>query len=91
VTEYSDEERLNIIEEHGGNPAELQRQADEATRAQAPTVREGDLARCRGLHKSCIKVAQGITVPREKIADFLSYVVRELSAPNITAARSASR
>jgi hypothetical protein len=84
VTEYSDEELLNIIEEQGGNPAELQRQADEATRAQAPTVREGDLPRGAGpaqiIHEGG---AQGITVPREKIAAFLSYVVRELRSRSL--------
>jgi hypothetical protein len=52
VTEYSDEELLNIIKEQGGDPAELQRQADEAVRAQAPEVREGDLPGDRGLRKS---------------------------------------
>jgi hypothetical protein len=84
VTEYSDEELLNIIEEQGGDPAELQRQADEAVRAQAPTVREGDLPRGPGPVQIMGEAnAQGITVPREKIVDFLSCVVRGLGSRSL--------
>jgi hypothetical protein len=76
VTEYSDEELLNIIEEQGGDAAELQRQADEAVRAQAPTAREGDLPRGPGPAQIMGEAsAQGITVPREKIGAFVSCVV----------------
>jgi len=79
VTEYGDEELLNIIEEQGGNPAELQRQADEAVRAQAPTAREGDLPRGPGPAQIMGEAnAQGITVPREQIGAFVSCVVSGL-------------
>jgi hypothetical protein len=76
VREYSDEELLNIIKEQGGDPPELQRQADEAVRAQAPTAREGDLPRGPGPAQIMGKAsAQGITVPREQIGAFVSCVV----------------
>ena len=84
MTEYSDEELLNIIKEQGGDPAELQRQADEAVREQAPTVREGDLPRGPGPEQIMGEAdAQGITVPREKIADFLSCVVGGLRSRSL--------
>jgi hypothetical protein len=85
VTEYGDEELLNIIEEQGGDPAELQRQADEAVRAQAPTVREGDLPRGPGPAQIIGEAsAQGITVPREKIGAFVSCVVGELRGSSVS-------
>jgi hypothetical protein len=87
VTEYGDEELLNIIEEQGGDPAELQRQADEAVRAQAPTVREGDLSRGPGPAQIIGEAsAQGITVPREKIGAFVSCVVGELRGRSVSEA-----
>ena len=87
MTEYSDEELLNIIEEQGGDAAELQRQADEAARGQAPTVREGDLPRGPGPVQIMGEAsAQGITVPREKIADFLSCVVGRLRSRSLSEA-----
>ncbi len=79
MTEDGDEELLNVIEEQGGNPAELQRQADEAVRAGAPTAREGDLPRGPGPAQIMGEAsAQGITVPREHIVAFVSCVVSEL-------------
>jgi hypothetical protein len=84
VTEHNDLELRNIIEEQGGDAAEFQRQADEATRAQAPTVREGDLP--QGPTPAVIMEeasAQGITVPREKIKDFLFCVVGGLSSRSL--------
>jgi hypothetical protein len=81
VTEYSDEELLNIINEQGGDVAELQRQADEAVRAKAPTVREGDLPRGPGPAQIMGEaMAQGITIPREKIGAFVSCVVDRLGS-----------
>jgi hypothetical protein len=79
VTEYSDQELRNIIEEQGGDASEFQRQSDEATRAQAPTIREGDLPQGpTPTHIMDEASAQGITVPREQIGAFLSCVVREM-------------
>ena len=79
MTEYSDEELLNIIKEQGEDPAELQRQSDEAARAQAPTYREGDLPRGPGPVQIMGEASsQGITVPREQIGAFVSCVVREM-------------
>ena len=87
VTEYSDEELLNIIKEQGGDPAELQRQADEAVRAQAPEVREGDLPRGPGPAQILGEAsAQGITVPREKIGAFVSCVVGGLRSRSLSEA-----
>jgi hypothetical protein len=87
VTEYSDEELLSIIEEQGGDPAELQRQADEAVRAQAPAAREGDLPRGPGPAQIMGEAsAQGITVPREKIGTFVSCVVRGLGSRSLSEA-----
>ena len=84
MTEYSDEELLDIIKEQGGDPAELQRQADEATRAQAPTFREGDLPRGPGPAQIMGEAsAQGITVPREQIGSFVSCVVREMRSKSL--------
>ncbi len=84
MTEYSDEELLSIIEEQGGDPAELQRQADEAVRAQAPTAREGDLPRGPGPAQIMGEAsAQGITVPREKIGAFVSCVVGGLGSKQL--------
>jgi hypothetical protein len=79
VTEYSDLELRNIMEEQGWDAAEFQRQADEATRAQAATIREGDLP--QGPTPAVIMdeaTAQGLEVPREKIGAFLFCVVREM-------------
>jgi hypothetical protein len=87
VTEYGDEELLNIIEEQGGDPAELQRQADDATRAQAPTLREGDLPKGPGPAQIMGEAsAQGITVPREQIGAFVSCVVGELRGRSLSEA-----
>ena len=87
MTEYSDEELLNIIKEQGGDPAGLQRQADEAVRAQAPTFREGDLPRGPGPAQIMGEAsAQGITVPREKIGAFVSCVVGGLSSRSLSEA-----
>jgi hypothetical protein len=87
VTEYSDEELLNIIKEQGGDPPELQRQADEAAREQAPTAREGDLPRGPGPTQIMGEAnAQGITVPREKIGDFVSCVVGGLRSRSLSEA-----
>jgi hypothetical protein len=87
VTEDGDEELLNIIEEQGGNPAELQRQADEAVRAGAPTAREGDLPRGPGPAQIIGEAsAQGIRVPREKIGAFVSCVVSELRSRSLSEA-----
>jgi hypothetical protein len=87
VTEYGDEELLNIIEEQGGDPAELQRQADDATRARAPTLREGDLPRGPGPAQIMGEAsAQGITVPREQIGAFVSCVVGELRGGSLSEA-----
>jgi hypothetical protein len=84
VTEYSDEELLNIIKEQGGDPPELQRQADEAVRAQAPTAREGDLPRGPGPAQIMGEAnAQGITVPREQIGAFVSCVVGGLRSRSL--------
>jgi hypothetical protein len=87
VTEYSDQELRNIMEEQGWDPAEFQRQADEATRAQAPTVREGDLP--QGPTPAVIMdeaSAQGITVPREKIGAFLFCVARGIASKSLSEA-----
>jgi hypothetical protein len=87
MTEYSDEELLNIIKEQGGDPAELQRQSDEAARAGAPTVREGDLPRGPGPAQIMGEAsAQGFTVPREKIGAFVSCVVGELRGRSLSEA-----
>jgi hypothetical protein len=87
VTEYGDEELLNIIEEQGGDPAELQRQADEAVRAQAPTAREGDLPRGPGPAQIIGEAsAQGITVQREQIGAFVSCVVGGLRSRSLSEA-----
>jgi hypothetical protein len=79
VTEYSNQDLFNIIEEQGGDPAEFRKQADEAARAQAPTLKEGDLP--RGPEPAQIMgeaSAQGIDVPRGKIGALLFCVVREM-------------
>jgi hypothetical protein len=84
VTEYSDLELRNIMEEQGWDPAEFQRQADEATRAQAPTIREGDLP--QGPTPRVIMEeasAQGITVPRERLGDFLFCVARGIASKSL--------
>jgi hypothetical protein len=87
VTEYGDEELLNIIEEQGGDPAELQRQADEAVRAQASTAREGDLPRGPGPAQIIGEAsAQGITVQREQIGAFVSCVVGGLRSRSLSEA-----
>ena len=81
MTKYSDEELLNIIKEQGADAAGLQRQADEAVRAKAPTVREGDLPRGPGPAQILSEAsAQGITVPREKIGAFITCVVDRLGS-----------
>jgi hypothetical protein len=84
VTEYSDEELLNIIKEQGEDPPELQRQADEAVRAQVPTAMEGDLPRGPGPAQIMGEAsAQGITVPREQIGAFVSCVVGGLRSRSL--------
>jgi hypothetical protein len=84
VTEYGDQELRNIMEEQGWDPAEFQRQADEATRAQAPTFREGDLP--QGPTPAVIMEeagTQGITIPREKIGAFLFCVARGIVSKSL--------
>jgi hypothetical protein len=79
VTEYSNQELEDILTEQGRDPTELRKQADEAARAQAPTLREGDLP--RGPEPTQIideASAQGITVAREQIGAFLFCVVRQM-------------
>ncbi len=84
MTEYSDEGLLNMIKEQGGDPPELQRQADEAVREQAPTAREGDLPRGPGPAQIMGEAsAQGITVPREQIGAFVSCVVGGLRSRSL--------
>ena len=87
MTEYSDQELLNIIEEQGGDPGEFQRQADEATRAQAPTFREGDLPKGPGPARIMDEASsQGITVPREQIGTFLFCVARSIASKSLSEA-----
>ena len=87
MTEYSDEELLDIIKEQGGEPAELQRQVDDAARAQAPTFREGDLPRGPGPAQIMGEASsQGITVPREQIGAFLSCVVSGMRSKSLAEA-----
>ena len=84
MTEYSDEGLLNMIKEQGGNPPELQRQADEAVRKRAPKAREGDLPRGPGPAQIMGEAsAQGITVPREQIGAFVSCVVGGLRSRSL--------
>jgi hypothetical protein len=84
VTQYSNQELQDILKEQGREPTELRKQADEAARAQAPTLREGDLP--RGPEPTQIMdeaSAQGITVPREQIGAFLFCVVREMRSTSL--------
>jgi hypothetical protein len=79
VTEYTNQQLEDILQEQGMDPTELRKQADEAARAQAPTPREGDLP--RGAEPTQIMdeaSAQAITVPREQIGAFLFRVVRQM-------------
>jgi hypothetical protein len=79
VTEYTNQELEDILTEQGMDPTELRKQADEAARAQAPTLREGDLP--RGPEPTQIMdeaSAQGITVAREQIGAFLFCVVGQM-------------
>jgi len=79
VTEYTNQELEDILTEQGRDPTELRKQADEAARAQAPTLQEGDLP--RGAEPMQIMEeasAQGITVAREQIGAFLFCVAREM-------------
>ena len=79
VTEYSNPELEDILTEQGRDPTELRKQADEAARAQAPSLQEGDLP--RGPEPTQIMdeaSAQGITVPREQIGAFLFCVVGQM-------------
>jgi hypothetical protein len=79
VTQYTNQQLEDILTEQGMDPAELRKQADEAARAQAPTLREGDLP--RGPEPMQIMdeaSAQGITVAREQIGAFLFCVVRQM-------------
>ena len=87
MTQYSNQELQDILKEQGRDPAELRKQADEAARAQAPTLREGDLP--RGPEPTQIMdeaSAQGITVPREQIGAFLFCVVREMRSTSLSEA-----
>jgi hypothetical protein len=45
VTQYTNQQLEDILTEQGMDPTELRKQADEAARAQAPTLKEGDLPR----------------------------------------------
>ena len=45
MTQYTNQELEDILQEQGIDPTELRKQADEAARAQAPTLKEGDLPR----------------------------------------------
>jgi hypothetical protein len=79
VTQYTNQELEDILQEQGMDPTEFRKQADEAARAQAPTPREGDLP--RGPEPTQIMdeaSAQAITVPREQIGAFLFCVVRQM-------------
>jgi hypothetical protein len=79
VTQYTNQQLEDILQEQGMDPTELRKQADEAARAQAPTPREGDLP--RGPEPTQIMdeaIAQGITVAREQIGAFLFCVVRQM-------------
>jgi hypothetical protein len=79
VTQYSNQELEAILTEQGMDPTELRKQADEAARAQAPTLREGDLP--RGPEPTQIMdeaSQQGVTVARQQIGAFLFCVVRQM-------------
>ena len=79
MTEYTNQDLEDILKEQGRDPTELRKQADEAARAQAPTLREGDLP--RGPEPTQIMdeaSQQGIRVPREQIGAFLFCVVRQM-------------
>jgi hypothetical protein len=79
VTQYTNQQLEDILQEQGMDPTELRKQADEAARAQAPTLKEGDLP--RGAEPTQIMEeasAQGITVAREQIGAFLFCVVRQM-------------
>jgi hypothetical protein len=79
VAEYTNQQLEDILTEQGRDPTELRKQADEAARAQAPTLKEGDLP--RGPEPTQIMdeaSQQGITVPREQIGAFLFCVVRQM-------------
>jgi hypothetical protein len=81
VTEYTNQELEDILTEQGRDPTELRKQADEAARAQAPTLKEGDLP--RGPEPTQIMdeaSAQGIRVPPEQIGAFLFCVVGQMSS-----------
>jgi hypothetical protein len=79
VTQYTNQQLEDILTEQGRDPTELRKQADEAARAQAPTLKEGDLP--RGAEPTQIMdeaSAQGITVAREQIGAFLFCVVGQM-------------
>jgi hypothetical protein len=79
VTEYTNQQLEDILQEQGRDPTEFRKQADEAARAQAPTLREGDLP--RGPEPTQIMEeasAQAITVAREQIGAFLFCVVGQM-------------
>ena len=79
MTQYTNQQLEDILQEQGRDPTELRKQADEAARAQAPTLKEGDLP--RGPEPTQIMEeasAQGITVAREQIGAFLFCVVRQM-------------
>jgi hypothetical protein len=79
VTQYTNQELEDILTEQGRDPTELRKQADEAARAQAPTLKEGDLPRGPEPRQIMDEAsAQGITVPREQIGAFLFCVVRQM-------------
>jgi hypothetical protein len=67
VTQYTNQQLEDILTEQGRDPTEFRKQADQAARAQAPTLQEGDLP--KGPQPTQIMEeasAQGITVPREQ-------------------------
>jgi hypothetical protein len=79
VTQYTNQDLEDFLTEQGRDPTELRKQADEAARAQAPTLKEGDLP--RGPEPTQIMEEasqQGIRVPRGQIGAFLFCVVRQM-------------
>jgi hypothetical protein len=68
VTEYTNQQLEDILTEQGMDSTKLRKQADEAARAQAPTLKEGDLPRGPEPRQIMEEASQqGITVPREQI------------------------
>ncbi len=87
MTEYTNQDLEDILTEQGMDPTELRKQADEAARAQAPTLKEGDLPRGPEPRQIMEEAsAQGITVPREQIGAFLFCVVRQMRSTPLSEA-----